>query len=89
MIPSVFGIRGTVHSDLENYCLRDSCNFKLKTGAYVWPCAIWLVGPAMVESPLDFEPDMKSILQLQDRNVIAIIWQRKIFSRVPTALAVC
>ena len=53
-------IHGTVHSGLEDYSLRDSCDFYLKTGAFTWPPAIWLTGPAMAESPIDFQPDMKS-----------------------------
>ena len=59
-------IHGTVHSGLEDYSLRDSCDFRLKTGAFTWPPAIWLTGPAMAESPIDFQPDMKSIQRLSD-----------------------
>jgi len=59
-------IRGTVQSGLETFCLRDSCDFRLKTAAYNWPSAIWLAGPAMAESAIDFQPDMKSIQRLHD-----------------------
>jgi hypothetical protein len=59
-------IRGTVQSGLETFCLRDSCDFRLKTVANTWPSAIWLAGPAMAESAIDFQSDMKSIQRLHD-----------------------
>jgi hypothetical protein len=42
-------IRGTVHSSLEDYSLRDSCDFHLTTGTYIWPSAIWLTGATPVK----------------------------------------
>ena len=59
-------IRGTVQSALETYCLRDFCGSRLRTRSYTWPSAIWLAGPALAESTIDFQPDMESIQRLSD-----------------------
>lgn len=62
----VVRVRGTVESGLETYCLRDSCSSRLRTGSYTWPSAIWLAGQALAESPIEFQPDTKSIQRLHD-----------------------